>query len=190
MAKNGCAANTVYVGNCLRIDATGKILSSHRGRVHSLEDLLRIRTVWRGRGQIVQPEVLFPRDLVLAVGGLNRDNHYTMDYELWGKLFLAGARFHYTAIPFGMFRKHADQKTRDAKRTTQSLTEIALSLLDAAECFSEKEKTAISADLQAHLRDWPEIAWRRSGRLARLGLPRSVVTQLRNLKIKLREIVG
>ena len=106
VTQNGCVANTVYVGNCLCIDATGKILFSHRGRVHSLEDLLRISTVWRARGHIIQPEVLFPRELALAVGGLDPDNHYTMDYELWGKLFLAGAGFQYTDIPFGMFRRH------------------------------------------------------------------------------------
>ena len=40
-------ANTVYVGICVYIDETGKVLSSHRGRVHSLEDLVRVRTVWR-----------------------------------------------------------------------------------------------------------------------------------------------
>ena len=71
----GFDTDTVYVGISLYIDHAGKILSSHRGRVHSLEDLVRIGRVWRSGGQIVQPEVLFPRQLALAVGGVNPDNH-------------------------------------------------------------------------------------------------------------------
>ena len=99
----GFDTDTVYVGISLYINHAGKILSSHRGRVHSLEDLVRIGRVWRSGGQIVQPEVLFPRQLALAVGGVNPNNHRTMDYELWGNFFLAGARFCYTDIPFGIF---------------------------------------------------------------------------------------
>ena len=40
-----------------------------------------------------------------------------MDYEFWGKLLLAGARFQYTEIPFGIFREHANQKTHDMLTT-------------------------------------------------------------------------
>ena len=63
-SRIGFEPNTVYVGNCIYMNETGKILGSHRGRIHSLEDLVRITTVWRSkphRGHIVQPEVLFPR---------------------------------------------------------------------------------------------------------------------------------
>ena len=116
-AELGFDTNTVYVGICLYIDHAGKILSSHRGRVHSLEDLVRIGRVWRSGGQIVQPEVLFPRELALSVGGLNPNNHLTMDYELWGRFFLAGAKFQYTDIPFGMFQRTSEQKTHDPLRT-------------------------------------------------------------------------
>src|SRR5262249_53462444 len=108
--KVGLAGDVVYAGDCVNIDETGKILSTHRGRVNSLEDLLRIPSVWRSKGYISQPEVLFPLDLMRRVGGLNEENHLTMDYELWGRFLMADGRFHYTGIPFGMFRRHRAQK--------------------------------------------------------------------------------
>ena len=59
----------------------------------------------------MQPEVLFPRQLALDVGGLDTRAHLTMDYELWGKFLLAGATFQYTHIGIAMFRLHDQQKT-------------------------------------------------------------------------------
>ena len=48
-SRIGFAPDTVYVGDCIYIDQTGKVLSLHRGRVQSLEDLVRIKTVWHSR---------------------------------------------------------------------------------------------------------------------------------------------
>ena len=112
----GFRPGVVYVGDCLYIDEQDRPLHMHRGRVHNFEDLVRIRTVWRGReqrGHIVQPEVLFPRQLALDVGALDVRNHRTMDYELWGKFLLAGAPFQYTHIPFA----HVQASRRAEDRT-------------------------------------------------------------------------
>src|SRR5215813_13226597 len=104
-SRIGFEPDTVYVGNCIYIDETGNVLLSHRGRVQSLEDLVRVNRVWNeARGHIAQPEVMFPRELYRTVGGLDCNNHFTMDYDLWGKFFLAGAPFQYTDIDFAMFR--------------------------------------------------------------------------------------
>jgi glycosyltransferase involved in cell wall biosynthesis len=148
----GFAPHRVYVGLCAYMDVAGAIISMHRGRVHSFEDLVRIRTGWRSRGNIVQPEVLFPRELALAVGGLNPANYYTMDYELWGKLFLAGASFEYTDIPFGMFRTHAAQKTRDGWRQTESLLDTAAKLVTLAAWSPADTRHEILTDLEAYRR--------------------------------------
>src|SRR5262245_18862148 len=180
-SRNGFAPDTVYVGNCIYINETGKVLSSHTGKVQSLEDLVRVKTVWRAGGHIVQPEVLFPRELALAVGGLNPDNHCTMDFELWGKFFLAGAKFDYTDIDFAMFRRHSDQKTQNGLAFTESLVESAKKLICRAAFFSEKFKHALLADLDAYFEAYPSEYWRATGRLARLGLPRPIVTVLRSL---------
>ena len=179
--------NTIYVGNALHIDATGRILHEHQGRVHSLEDLVRIRSVWRAHGHIVQPEVLFPRDLAISVGGLDPKNHYTMDYELWGKFFLKGAQFRYTNLPFGMFRQHQNQKTYDGIRQTRALLDSARKFVgESSDLLSEESKKEILEELLVYGTDFEEAQWKDSGRLTRLGLPRKMVIGLRRLKTLLQ----
>jgi len=180
-SRVGFEPGVIYAGRCLQIDGKDQLLGIHRGRVHSLEDLLRIQTVWRAkgeRGHLVQPEVLFPRPLALEVGALNPNNHRTMDYELWGRLLLAGARFQYTDIPFGVFRIHDQQKTFDGWRQTQSLIATAASLLAAAKDIPDATRQDILTELSAY----EEHCWRYTGRLAAFGLPRSVVNGLRALR--------
>jgi len=183
----GFHADTIYVGQCVYIDAAGEIQMTHCGRVHTLEDLVRIGTVWRAsgrQGHIVQPEVLFPRQLALDVGGLDPDNHRTMDFELWGNFLLKGARFQYTNIPFGMFRVHPDQKTFDGWPQTKSLVATATRLIARADMVPPETRRAILAELERY----EAASWRRSGRLAKLGLPRRVVTRLRDWRDALARV--
>jgi glycosyltransferase involved in cell wall biosynthesis len=183
----------VYVGHCAYIDEHGTIVSSHRGRVSSLEDLVRIEAVWRSKddkGQIDQPAVLFPRALALSVGALDPDNHYTMDYELWGKFLIAGAEFEYTDVRFGMFRRHDDQKTHDGLRQTRHLIATAEKLIAASPSFPEARKRELRLELQDYMTAYEPKRWRRSGRLARIGLPSCIVTPIRGLKVKLGKIVS
>jgi len=181
----GFRPEMVYVGDCQYIDEQDRPLNMHRARVHSFEDLLRIRAVWRNqveRGHIVQPEVLFPRQLALDVGGVDVRNHQSMDYELWGKFLLAGAAFQYTGVPFGMFRLHGDQKTGLGWATTQSLINTAVSLVARAPHLSEGARQRMVADLHAYRHEY----WLNTGPLARLGLPESVVLPLRQTHARLR----
>jgi glycosyltransferase involved in cell wall biosynthesis len=186
--RMGFSRDTVYVGNCIYIDKTSTMLSSHTGRVQSLEDLVRVETVWNAQGHIVQPEVLFPRELAISVGGVNPHNHFTMDYELWGRLFLAGAKFQYTGIPFGMFREHPDQKIYDVLHTTDSLLETAAKLIRVAQCFSENTKRELLADLGTYRVKYHSDYWRGAGRLARMGLPPAIVTPIRKFRAAFRKM--
>lgn len=185
VSRIGFNPDTVYVGDCLYIDEENRPLNLHRGRVHSLEDLVRIRTVWRAperRGHIVQPEVLFPRELASAVGGLDVGNHRTMDFELWGKFLLAGALFQYTQIPFAQFRLHGEQKTGQGWATTQSLIQTALKLVDQAHDLPKALRHDIVADLHSYEREW----WLETGPLARVRLPVSVVLRLRDARARIK----
>ena len=188
-SKRRFALDTVYIGDCIYIDATGKVLSSHRSKIHSLEDLVRIRTVWRGGGHIVQPEVLFPRALAVAIGGLNTANHFTMDFELWGNLFLAGAKVDYSGVEFALFRRHGNQKSSDGLQMTRSLIDSARKLVCLA-MISSEEKNAVLADLDAYQQSYSNEAWKTSGRLARVGLPRQIVLSLRGLNAAFRKKPG
>jgi glycosyltransferase involved in cell wall biosynthesis len=73
----GFGSDTVYIGLCGHIDGAGRRLQTHQGNVHSLEDFVRIREVWRSNGYIDQPAVIFPRVLALSCGGLDPRNHRT-----------------------------------------------------------------------------------------------------------------
>jgi glycosyltransferase involved in cell wall biosynthesis len=181
----GFDPGVVYIGDCLYMDQSSRPLNLHRGRVHNFEDLVRVKTVWRApgdRGHVVQPEVIFPRALAMAVGGLNEANHRTMDYELWGRFLLAGAKFHYTGIPFAMFRLHDDQKTGQAWITTKSLIETAIELVNQAHDLRPEDRSEILAELHEYQRDY----WRATGPLARLGLPPDLVLRMRSDRAALR----
>src|SRR5262249_55201770 len=105
-------------------------------------------------------------------------NHRTMDYELWGKLLLAGATFEYTHILFAMFRLHEQQKTGQAWLQTQSLVETAVQLVHRAQHLPEQERHPPVADLRAYERDYG----RDTGPRARLGLAPRVVLALREAR--------
>jgi hypothetical protein len=176
------ADDVIYVGDCINIDVSGRVLFTQRGSVRSLEDLVRVKSVWQSGGYICQQEVFFPLQLAIRVGGLNENNHYCMDYELWGEFFLAGAHLQYTGIPFGVFRQHEAQKTKAIRTQTESTIDVAEGLLARAEWVSAESREAILAELTAYRKDYPEMAWRDSGRLARLGLPPLIVTPIRTAK--------
>jgi len=180
--SQGFADDVFYSGDCISIDEAGNVLFTHRGCVHSLEDLVRIRSVWRSDGYISQQEVLFPLELALRVGGLNEANHYSMDHELWGRFFLAGAQIQYTGIPFGMFRRHLGQKTQENIKQTESMLDAAAALVGLADSLPVECKQDILADLQSYREAYPSMVWKGSGRLAAIGLPPSIVIPVRKLK--------
>lgn len=45
------------------------------------------------KGYVAQPSVFYSRALYERVGGLNRTLHFCMDYELWARFAVSGARF-------------------------------------------------------------------------------------------------
>jgi len=173
------ADHVIAVGDCTVIDESGSAIQQHRGAVHSFKDLVRVREVWYGGGYLCQPEMLFPLALALQVGGLNENDHYSMDYGLWGELLLAGAALHYTGLPFGMFRHHQGQKTKNTSTQIASTLDAAESLITRSHLLSSQEKEELLTDLRRHRDAYPEMLWRGSGRLARLGLPRALVNAIR-----------
>jgi hypothetical protein len=186
----GAAPTIVHVGDCVYIDEANNILCTHRGRVRSFEDLVRVPRVWRADGHIDQPAVLFPLELALRVGGLDENNHYTMDYHLWGKFFLAGAQVDYTGVPFGFFRRHHEQKTQGSLNQTESMLDVATALIAQADCLSAPVKQEVLAELRVYRLAYPDKVWRDSGRLARVGLPPSMVKRIRQLKRTVDETIS
>jgi glycosyltransferase involved in cell wall biosynthesis len=78
---------------------------------------------------ISQPSCFIRRRAMERVGGLNTALHYTMDWDLWFRLYRAGCRFAFLDAPLSVVRVHAATKTMS--RTVDRYREIR-SLLAAA----------------------------------------------------------
>jgi hypothetical protein len=184
----GYRNGTIFAGDCIYVDEEGEPLHRHRGGVRTLEELLRVPTVWRRGGHLVQPEVLFPRRLALEVGGVRVQSHFTMDYELWGRLLMAGASIHYTGIPFAMFRRHPEQKTSQRLRQTEALVASALGLLGEAADLPAPLREELREELDRYLEGYRLRRRGRAERLQALGVPLPVVRGLTRLAEGLRSL--
>jgi glycosyltransferase involved in cell wall biosynthesis len=167
--------DTFYVGNNIVIDKQGTRKHRWRGEVNSLRDLVNLSGVWQNGGAIPQAAVLFPLDAYHAVGGLDEDNKYTMDYDLWGRFFLHGLEVEYLDIDVGMFRQHMNQKTARGWEFQPSIVQTAHQLVDRCEEWSEKKKRRLHVKLQNRL----DHLWKETGPLARAGLPEGLVLVIR-----------
>jgi cellulose synthase/poly-beta-1,6-N-acetylglucosamine synthase-like glycosyltransferase len=181
------APDTLYIGDCIHIDEGGNALFVHRGNVWNFEDLVKVGSVWRSQGWIDQPAVVFTLKPALRAGGLNENNHLCMDFEFWGQLLLAGAKIHYTGKPFGAFRRQPDQKTQDDWKQTTSTIDAAERLVSLASFLPAEAKQKLLEDLDAYRRAFFNVCWRQSGRLARIGLPPSIVMPVRKFRIGIRK---
>ncbi|MEZ5997571.1 MAG: glycosyltransferase [Hyphomonas sp.] len=65
---------------------------------------------------ISQPSCFFRRTAYESVGGLNRDLHYVMDWDLWIRLYKAGARFAFLDVPMSQVLWGAETKSASLNR--------------------------------------------------------------------------
>lgn len=86
-------------------------------------------------GIISQPSCLFSRAAYDRAGGLNRDLHYTMDWDLWIRLYKEGAKFGFVDAPLSMVLWGADTKTAslNAQRREELQAIIAQHAPEAAQ---------------------------------------------------------
>ena len=71
---------------------------------------------------ISQPSCFVRRTALERVGGLATDLHFAMDWDLWTRLYLDGAQFHYLRRPLSVCRMYGETKT--ASRSPQRYREI------------------------------------------------------------------
>jgi hypothetical protein len=76
----------VWFGHTTYFDLDGSTIGRHDAVAPAGELLLRSCT-------ISQPSCLARRSAVDAVGGVDRAKHFTMDWDLWSRLYRGGARF-------------------------------------------------------------------------------------------------
>lgn len=106
----------VFYGDSTIIDAQGRDLGRH-GQVADISPLLLRSNI------ISQPSCFVRRRAVDPLGGIDESLHYTMDWDLWVRLYMAGARFERTREVLSHVYWGADTKT--ASLSTRRLGEMA-----------------------------------------------------------------
>ena len=169
---------TVFLGDYKEIGYDGELKRISRSDIRKLEELVDIKGHWRNgkSNQIGQQATFFPVRLFKEVGMLNINNHYSMDYELWGRFLMAGANFCPIHKILGAFRVHEGQKISNRHKTTTSLI-------------------AAAADLINNCPDWGHIKKNYHRRLLLLfyvryyyGYVRSIIGVRRRLKYLIQKI--
>jgi glycosyltransferase involved in cell wall biosynthesis len=97
----------IAYGNGVRVDVDGKDIGPYRARaVAKVTDI-----VTHPASFVLQPSLVFRRQLFLDVGGVNEALHYTMDYELWIRMFAAARVTRYIPAVIACARYHQDAKS-------------------------------------------------------------------------------
>jgi GT2 family glycosyltransferase len=110
----------IVAGGCRVIDAAGQTRLIHysgfpRGSLSPLSfgDLASFTSTWQKGLYFYQPELFFTRDLWNRAGFHVKEHlHYAMDYELFLRFALSGARLFAVDQILACSRQHEDQKTR------------------------------------------------------------------------------
>lgn len=97
---------------------------------------------------IVQPELIFRRQLFLAVGGVNLQYHYSMDLDLWFRMLTKTKQTRYVPLTIACARVHQQAKTRSGIR--ESIRETRL----VREAYRDR--------IQLNLFDRGQACWRQA----------------------------
>ena len=137
----------VVFGNSTIIDKAGTTLGAH-GQVNHINSSI-VRS-----NPISQPSCLTRRTSIEAVGGLDIARKFTMDWDLWIRLFLSGAKF--LQIEDTCSAVYLGDETKTAQISWERLTEI-YALTNAHIGPYSALKTVVSATIQTR---WPHLALR------------------------------
>ena len=110
----------MVAGGCRLLEEDGATAGIHHSgfvagltQPLSFGDLASFAGAWQRGLYFYQPEVFFTRDIWERAGRHLRDDlFYVMDYELFLRFALAGARLHAVPQILGCSRRHEAQKTR------------------------------------------------------------------------------
>ncbi|TRO95887.1 hypothetical protein FKB34_05820 [Glycocaulis profundi] len=105
----------VFYGDTVIIDAQGRDLGRH-GQVADIGPLLRRSNI------ISQPSCFARRRTVEAIGGIDETLRFTMDWDLWVRLYEAGAKFQRTQAVLS--RVYWGPETKTASLSVDRLGEM------------------------------------------------------------------
>ena len=130
---------TLYLGKCIQTDKYLGFRDTVSSTIKTMEDLVDLKNYWE-KHSISQQNVLFSIEEFKNVDGLNVNNHYSMDYELWGDLLLNGNNIKSLDFEVGIFRRYEGQKISDRWKASKSLMKSAHKLVLRNRNWSMSEK--------------------------------------------------
>ena len=110
----------VVYGNAVFVDENGQFL----GYFPALDRDISVITQ---KCCICQPSCFIRRQAFERIGSLNTELHYIMDWDLWTRLYLSGAKFYYLDEYLSVVRMY--QGTKTASRSRRRFFEIGRHLL-------------------------------------------------------------
>jgi glycosyltransferase involved in cell wall biosynthesis len=97
----------VVYGDGMMVDVDGRPIRAHTGRpIGSARDL-----VIAPASPLMQPAVFFRKRLFDAVGGLDVSLHYTLDYDLWIRMWATAPKTRYLPRQLASATYHDDAKS-------------------------------------------------------------------------------
>lgn len=136
--------NALFIGRGIRIDSNSIMLDEIASpSIKSFTDLVDIGNFWRKGNSIMQQACLYPLEEVKHAGYLDENDHYTMDYVLWGKLLMNGLNIVNCNTCIGIFRWYEGQKTSEYLNVTRNLVSSAFYLIGIHEKLSCKLKSLL-----------------------------------------------
>jgi glycosyltransferase involved in cell wall biosynthesis len=133
--------NALFIGKGVRIDQNSKIIDEIKPTgIKSISDLIDIKDYWRKADSVMQQSCFYPLKAIIISGYLNEKNHYSMDYELWGRILMSDIQVVRFNSEIGMFRWYKGQKTSNFNRATNSLVKTAIFLTMINRDFSVFKK--------------------------------------------------
>lgn len=109
--------------------------------------LLLLGSQWFAGHSIAQPEAFFRLALFREIGGLRKQNHHSMDHELWLRLLEAGARVRQLDLHAVNLSVHPQQKTADRLATTRSIVTHSRAWLDRRGMLWPRHEPEVRAEL-------------------------------------------
>lgn len=143
---NGDDEPTLFLGKCVHTDKHLNPLSIQTSYIRTIDDLIDIEHHW-GSNAIAQQNVLFSIEQFRKVGGLKVNNHYAMDYELWGDMLINGSDIRFLDFEVGIFRRYEGQKISDRWKTVNCLLKSAHKLVLRNNKWNIKTKLQLSFKL-------------------------------------------
>ena len=99
----------VVYGDSVYVDADGQFIRYFPTISDDVSRLIR-------ECSIPQASCFVRRDAVARIGKVNPDLHFTMDWDLWIRLFKSGAKFYYLRKPLSAIRVYPGTKTTSSAR--------------------------------------------------------------------------